>query len=603
MTQSSINYTNWDTTTIESYHNDDDYNKTSNISSVLITVSNEVTVNDTNPRYHNNNNTNNQMARMTPSYVDTTPVNWVLVGSMIGMLFFLISIFLYLIIPPLLLWMKRLWPVPPHRIERRYETIEGWLISKRIVSQACHTEGGGCCSCPGAVRPRTCNDEDDTITNFRDNKKEQFITVVKDSSSSTKHHLHKTKISVVSPPTTPTTTLQTILSMDTAETVPTSWDELDEVINPSQHSRYSTNHSSTSYDDIECCTIPDKSECSICMESFTNDTIISWSPNDQCDHVFHHCCIKEWLLHHDTCPCCRTQFLLVDADPYDPATKLVGSSSTPSSFHDEAPRSEFAREERTRPSMNRFHRHRTTSSNFPNNNNTSVSNTRKSSSPKLWTTDQLKLLAMQRSIRYNSTFFCMEHGLVTIEPKDRRLDKMTRRKLIASNISSTEELIQLRRRTSMEDTKQPPSSNNVVLVDGEVPTNEALTVPLHHTNISTCFDHPFYTAVNQSNTSLRDEDRESLSSELDEGTTSYASRTSHDDSNTIMATDHNIMLFSDGTGCTQTLEYNSSIMDEVSSIPVPTWRMATETETEIVWIHTTPSSTHSIDNPMSRSHP
>lgn len=53
-------------------------------------------------------------------------------------------------------------------------------------------------------------------------------------------------------------------------------------------------------------------ECSICMERFEKDDIVSWSPTTTCLHVFHHECLKEWLLYHDNCPYCRITVLPVD---------------------------------------------------------------------------------------------------------------------------------------------------------------------------------------------------------------------------------------------------------------------------------------------------
>jgi len=46
-------------------------------------------------------------------------------------------------------------------------------------------------------------------------------------------------------------------------------------------------------------------ECPICLDEFKLGQIISYSPNTECNHVFHHECIKEWLLRHTNCPFCR----------------------------------------------------------------------------------------------------------------------------------------------------------------------------------------------------------------------------------------------------------------------------------------------------------
>jgi Ring finger domain len=56
-----------------------------------------------------------------------------------------------------------------------------------------------------------------------------------------------------------------------------------------------------------------ESECPICFDRLEAGELLSWSANPQCDHVFHHACIKEWLLDRRDCPFCRTVFLPVDA--------------------------------------------------------------------------------------------------------------------------------------------------------------------------------------------------------------------------------------------------------------------------------------------------
>jgi Ring finger domain len=54
-------------------------------------------------------------------------------------------------------------------------------------------------------------------------------------------------------------------------------------------------------------------ECSICMESFEVNDIVSWSCHaGHCRHVFHHACIKEWLVKKQHCPICRNMFLPCD---------------------------------------------------------------------------------------------------------------------------------------------------------------------------------------------------------------------------------------------------------------------------------------------------
>ena len=53
-------------------------------------------------------------------------------------------------------------------------------------------------------------------------------------------------------------------------------------------------------------------ECSICMEVFKVGDKVSFSPAKGCFHVFHHDCLRRWLLRKTDCPCCRVIMLPVD---------------------------------------------------------------------------------------------------------------------------------------------------------------------------------------------------------------------------------------------------------------------------------------------------
>ena len=53
-------------------------------------------------------------------------------------------------------------------------------------------------------------------------------------------------------------------------------------------------------------------ECSICMEVFKVGDKVSFSPAEGCLHVFHHDCLRRWLLRKTDCPCCRVIMLPVD---------------------------------------------------------------------------------------------------------------------------------------------------------------------------------------------------------------------------------------------------------------------------------------------------
>lgn len=56
----------------------------------------------------------------------------------------------------------------------------------------------------------------------------------------------------------------------------------------------------------------EEQECSICMEVFKVGDKISFSPTEGCYHVFHHDCLRRWLLRKTDCPCCRVTMLPID---------------------------------------------------------------------------------------------------------------------------------------------------------------------------------------------------------------------------------------------------------------------------------------------------
>lgn len=67
--------------------------------------------------------------------------------------------------------------------------------------------------------------------------------------------------------------------------------------------------------DIElasCCSSCEGQECSICFEAIGVGDIVSWSVHRECGHVYHHRCIKSWLLEKTDCPYCRATFLPPD---------------------------------------------------------------------------------------------------------------------------------------------------------------------------------------------------------------------------------------------------------------------------------------------------
>jgi hypothetical protein len=49
--------------------------------------------------------------------------------------------------------------------------------------------------------------------------------------------------------------------------------------------------------------------CPICCHDYAKGDDIAWSKNEQCCHAFHTDCIIEWLMNHDDCPICRSNYL------------------------------------------------------------------------------------------------------------------------------------------------------------------------------------------------------------------------------------------------------------------------------------------------------
>lgn len=58
-------------------------------------------------------------------------------------------------------------------------------------------------------------------------------------------------------------------------------------------------------------------ECAICISPYKPGEIIMWSPNIDCQHIFHFSCLEQWLVKNTgkaQCPCCRREFLLNHCD-------------------------------------------------------------------------------------------------------------------------------------------------------------------------------------------------------------------------------------------------------------------------------------------------
>jgi Ring finger domain len=154
-------------------------------------------------------------------------------------------------------------------------------------------------------------------------------------------------------------------------------------------------------------------ECSICMEQFEKDDIVSWSPTTTCLHVFHHECIKEWLLYHDNCPYCRVTVLPVDMLTTENPRSADTSFSLP----------------------------------FGGANNNRLKN------------ENLMKLARDRAQRVRTTYYCLEDGLVVLPRTPLSTSKeaqKTFRRFLSTRVKATS-LVALRdSRTAKSDSDGGP---------------------------------------------------------------------------------------------------------------------------------------------------
>lgn len=52
--------------------------------------------------------------------------------------------------------------------------------------------------------------------------------------------------------------------------------------------------------------------CPICCEDYTKGDDIAWSKNEECCHAFHTECIVPWLMEHEECPMCRSDYIYIN---------------------------------------------------------------------------------------------------------------------------------------------------------------------------------------------------------------------------------------------------------------------------------------------------
>jgi hypothetical protein len=76
---------------------------------------------------------------MTPSASDY-PNNSIVVAVLIALVCILFLILIFVTVPPILHIIKRKIPVPQARIDRRYATIDGWLIRKVRKNNCCRND-------------------------------------------------------------------------------------------------------------------------------------------------------------------------------------------------------------------------------------------------------------------------------------------------------------------------------------------------------------------------------------------------------------------------------------------------------------------------------
>ncbi len=70
---------------------------------------------------------------------ETAQLHNIIIGILIGIICILTVALLILIIPILRNFLKRKIPVSQQRVDRRYDTIERWLISKVCAFRICFT--------------------------------------------------------------------------------------------------------------------------------------------------------------------------------------------------------------------------------------------------------------------------------------------------------------------------------------------------------------------------------------------------------------------------------------------------------------------------------
>ncbi|KAG7340938.1 ring finger domain containing protein [Nitzschia inconspicua] len=138
--------------------------------------------------------------------------------------------------------------------------------------------------------------------------------------------------------------------------------------------------------------------CSICLERFVAGDKVSWSPSPKCCHVYHHACIRDWLLRKTGCPYCRETVLPVDralVSAQDSSTSTVTTATN--SVTDGSTTATNTAVTDTAPDRFRFTR----------------STGRKTVQRKACPTPTSDL-SMEQRHRFRTTYFCVDCGLVCL---------------------------------------------------------------------------------------------------------------------------------------------------------------------------------------------